>query len=56
VVCDTTSEYPSVAVLLRLWSLLTADKMRVEKCTADARKILRQLDLKSVLKPVLLAT
>ncbi len=51
VVCDTTSEYPSVAVLLRLWNLLTADKIRVEKCTADARKILRQFDSKSMLKP-----
>jgi hypothetical protein len=51
VVCDTTSEYPSVAVLLRLWNLLTAEKVQVEKCTAGARNTLRDVDLKSVLKP-----
>jgi hypothetical protein len=51
VVCDTTSEYPTVAVLLRLWHLLIADKVKVEKCTAEAQKILRRVDLDSMLKP-----
>jgi hypothetical protein len=51
VVCDTTSEYPSVAVLLRLWVLLTASKIKVERCTLDARKVLRRVDSKSVLRP-----
>ena len=33
VVCDTTSEYPSVAGLLGLWHLLTAAKLKVKRAT-----------------------
>jgi hypothetical protein len=51
VVCDATSEYPSVAVLLKLWNLLTAAKVKVEECTADARETLRRVDLDELLKP-----
>src|SRR5438046_1576300 len=37
VVCDTTSEYPTVAGLLGLWPLLTAANVKVERCTERAR-------------------
>lgn len=49
VVCDTTSEYPSVAVLLRLWWLLVAEEVAVEDCTVEARKALRRANLKNLL-------
>ena len=51
VVCDTTSEYPSVAGLLGLWPLLTAAKAEVEQCTEDARNTLAQVNLDAVLNP-----
>jgi hypothetical protein len=40
VVCDTTSEYPSVAALLHLWPLLTAANLKILDCTGEARKLL----------------
>jgi hypothetical protein len=51
VVCDTTSEYPSVAGLLGLWPLLTAANLDVVDCTAEARDILNGVDVQSILKP-----
>jgi hypothetical protein len=51
VVCDTTSEYPTVASLQGIWSLLTAADLEVVDCTAEAQEILDRTDLKSVLKP-----
>jgi len=50
-VCDTTSEYPSVAVLLNLWRLLIAEQIHTEDCTSDAGKILARIDLENALKP-----
>ncbi len=49
VVCDTTSEYPSVAVLLNLWPLLTAAELAIEECTTDARAVLKRTNLESSL-------
>jgi hypothetical protein len=51
VVCDTTSEYPSVAALLNLWSLLISAQVKVEQCTAEAREVLERTDLEAVLEP-----
>lgn len=51
VVCDTTSEYPSVAGLLDLWKLLIAANIRIEDCTEHARNIVRKLTIDSVLDP-----
>lgn len=52
-VCDTTSEYPSVAGLLRLWPLLTAANVEVEDCTEEARRILDGVNSESILDPSL---
>lgn len=49
VVCDTTSEYPSVAALLNVWSLLTAANLRVLDCTDEARKVLDRTSAKNLL-------
>jgi hypothetical protein len=51
VVCDTTSEYPSVAGLLRLWPLLTAANVQVEDCTKEARSILDGINANTILDP-----
>jgi hypothetical protein len=51
VVCDTTSEYPSVAVLLKLWPLLTAANLKVVDCTKAARKVLNRTTSKNLLEP-----
>jgi len=51
VVCDTTSEYPSVAGLLDLWPLLTAADVQVEECTEEARNALAGVNIKNILKP-----
>jgi hypothetical protein len=53
VVCDMTSEYPSVAGLLRLWPLLTAASVEVEDCTKEARRILDGVDAETILGPSL---
>jgi hypothetical protein len=50
-VCDTTSEYPSVAALLGLWPLLTAANLEVVDCTAEARDILNGVNVETILKP-----
>src|SRR5206468_9740368 len=49
VVCDTTSEYPSVAGLLGLWPLLTAANVEVEEYSQQARAILARANLSNVL-------
>jgi hypothetical protein len=51
VLCDTTSEYPSVAALLNLWSLLVAAEVKVEEYTSDAREVLDRIDLERLLDP-----
>jgi len=51
VVCDATSEYPSVASLLKLWPLLTAAKVKVDDCTKEARQTIKEISLKNVLDP-----
>jgi len=51
VVCDTTSEYPSVAGLLGLWPLLTAAKLEVQNYTNEARTILNAANVEMVLSP-----
>jgi len=51
VVCDTTSEYPSVAGLLDLWPLLVAADVGVENCTKRARRFLADLNVETVLEP-----
>ena len=51
VVCDTTSEYPSVAVLLGLWPLLTAASLEVADCTTEARSALERVSTETVLDP-----
>ncbi|MFL6439446.1 MAG: hypothetical protein ACJ71Q_17860 [Terriglobales bacterium] len=51
IVCDTTSEYPSVAVLLNLWRLLIADQVQIEDCTAAVKEILSRINLENALRP-----
>jgi hypothetical protein len=51
VVCDTTSEYPSVAALLELWPLLVAAEIKVQDCTDEARRVLAGITSKAVLDP-----
>ena len=51
VVCDTTSEYPSVAGLLGLWPLLTAASLRVVDSTKEARAALNQASAENILEP-----
>jgi len=47
VVCDTTSEYPSVAGLLGLWPLLTAASIEVAECTQEARNAMASVNVKT---------
>ena len=49
VICDATSEYPSVAALLNLWPWLIGVDVRVGECTAEARDILNRITLKTLL-------
>jgi len=51
VVCDTTSEYPSVAGLLGLWPVLTAASLKVVNCTQAARVALNHASVESILQP-----
>jgi hypothetical protein len=51
VVCDTTSEYPTVAGLLGLWSLLIAANAEVETCVDHARNVLSQINIEAILDP-----
>jgi len=51
VVCDTTSEYPSVAGLLNLWPTLIATGLEVEDYSREARETLARANLLSSLKP-----
>jgi hypothetical protein len=51
VVCDTTSEYPSVAALLNLWPVLTAANLKVVDCTDEARTLLRRMTAPTLVKP-----
>src|SRR5262245_25805286 len=51
VLCDTTSEYPSVAVLLGLWKLLIAADVEIQDCTVEAREFLERTTLETLLKP-----
>jgi hypothetical protein len=51
VVCDTTSEYPSVAGLLGLWPLLTAAELEVQECSEEATETMARANLRSVLNP-----
>ena len=49
VVCDTTSEYPSVAALLDLWPTLIAGKVKVVDCTREARTLLARATSRTLL-------
>lgn len=51
VVCDTTSEYPSVAGLLKLWPLLIAAGVEVEDYSQQARKAVACANPGNVLDP-----
>jgi hypothetical protein len=51
VVCDTTSEYPSVAGLLKLWPVLISARVEVEDYSKEARKALARAGLRDVLNP-----
>jgi hypothetical protein len=51
VVCDTTSEYPSVAGLLKLWPVLIAAGVEVKEYSQQARKTLARANLGNVLNP-----
>jgi hypothetical protein len=51
VVCDTTSEYPTVAVLLKLWPVLTAKNVEIKECATEARQALRRIGVESLLDP-----
>lgn len=47
VVCDITSEYPTVAILLNIWLMLTAADVEVVDCTEEARTILDRITLET---------
>ncbi len=51
VVCDATSEYPTVAALLNLWSLLIAAEIEIVDCTKEAQETLRRTNPKTLLNP-----
>jgi hypothetical protein len=51
VVCDTTSEYPSVAALLNLWPLLIAADVKVEDYTNGAHDLLNRVTSETILDP-----
>lgn len=51
VVCDATSEYPTVAALFKLWRLLIAEDVKVEECTTEAQDVLNRTNLETVLDP-----
>lgn len=51
VVCDITSEYPTVAILLNIWHMLTAADVEVVDCTEEARTILDRITLKTTVDP-----
>lgn len=51
VVCDATSEYPTVAAIFKLWRLLVAEDVKVEECTTEAQDILNRTDLEIALDP-----
>src|SRR5207302_6812028 len=51
VVCDTTSEYPSVAGLLKLWPVLIAADLEVEEYSKHARETLARANLRNALNP-----
>ena len=44
---DFTSQYPTVNTLLGLWSLLTAEKVRVRDATQEVRALLQSLTRRS---------
>jgi hypothetical protein len=52
VVCDTTSEYPTVAILLNLWPMLTAADVGVVDCTVEAQTTLDRTTLETSLDPI----
>jgi hypothetical protein len=45
---DATSEYPTAAVLLGIWSLLRAKEIEVQDCTVEVRRILQSLTLEQL--------
>ena len=48
---DFTSQYPTVNTLLGLWRLLTAKKLRVREATQDVKKLLKSVNVDTVLDP-----
>jgi hypothetical protein len=51
VVCDATSEYPTVAALVKLWSLLIAADIEIVDCTKEAQETLNRVTPESLLDP-----
>jgi hypothetical protein len=51
VVCDATSEYPSVAALLKLWPVLTAGQIKIDDCTKEAQQTIKGLTSQKILDP-----
>jgi hypothetical protein len=51
VICDTASEYPTVAILLSLWQMLTAADVEVVDCTEEARTTLDHITVDRALDP-----
>ena len=47
---DFTSQYPTANTLLRLWPLLTAEKLRIREATREVRSLLKGLDFQQLLK------
>jgi hypothetical protein len=46
---DFTSQYPTVNTLLRLWPLLTADRIRVQNATDEVRGVLKSITVDGLL-------
>jgi hypothetical protein len=48
---DVRSEYPTVNTLLNLWTFLTADRLRFEDATEDARQLIANLTFDETFDP-----
>lgn len=49
--CDVLSMYPSVCVLMQLWSFVVAEHIDVHGATADAQSLLERLTLDDLYRP-----
>src|SRR5215471_16165559 len=48
---DFTSQYPTVNTLLRLWRVLTAERLRIVNATGEISALLQSVTLKDLFRP-----